>query len=460
MSSANTDSTIDSIVFEMRQHHALRSRLYTSPRLPTYQTFLDQLRDLDTGSLTPGAYCPICRVPFSESQTISSNAGSEYQYGLALETLPFHIEDSHALIDSPVRLPCASQHIVGKACIVTWATEGGGTTCPLDREELFILGAEDTFSVTDDEHRFNTGLRAIEKLPIRQLLVRFRAATESGIVRVNARAMTKRLATLIFRIVFETHGVPEAATLRWKWPRIGRPLYGYNEASAFRSVVKQWVDGEPLEEDGGYPRHIVTLLNPALPHVFALLYRLARFFQARSMSLDELACAMQQHMHVFFKDFAYVVTDEKVLRSITFKTIDIWTTQELLVTQLRTATNQPDEWAGIVGPRDRPVTPYFGLRGRGRIGYWHFNRESERERRERRATLGEAAGLLVYDDDEDVPQGESGRERPGVSRSPDLGASVRPWSPLNGETEEEFTLLTSGIIINDRRNPRGLREEA
>ncbi|KAL5451207.1 hypothetical protein PMIN05_000629 [Paraphaeosphaeria minitans] len=385
-------------------------------------TFLDQLQDLDTGSLTPGVYCPICRVPFSESQAMSSNAELEHQHVLALEALPFPVEDSRSLLDKPARLPCASQHIVGKACIMTWATEGGGTTCPLDREELFTFGAEDSFTVTDDEDRFNAGLRAIERMPIRHLLTRFRSATESDIVRVNARSMTKRLATLIFRVVFEIHGIPEAATLRWKWPRIRRPLYGHNEASAFRSAVKHWMKSEPLPADGRYPRHIVALLNPALPHVFALLYRLARFFQATGMPLHALAFAMQDHLQAFFEAFAYLLTDEKVLRSVAFTTIDIWTAQELGVTQLRTATNQPDEWEDIVGPRDAELAPrrrlslipYFGLGGTGRLGYWHFTREREWERWGLPLTLGEAAGLLVYGDgdgeDGYVSLGERGRE--------------------------------------------------
>lgn len=401
MSSTDTDSTTTgTIVLERGHWHSLRSRLYTGPGLPTYHTFLNQLQDLEPGSLTAGSYCPICRTPFSESQATPGNAGSEHRHVLALEALPFHVEDSSALFDRPVRLPCASQHIVGKACIMKWATEGGGTTCPLDREALFTIGPEDSFRVTDDEDRFNNGLRDIEKMPIRQLLQRFRTAAETDIVTVNARSMTKRLTTLLFRIIFETHGIPEAATLRWKWPRIRRPLYGYNEATAFRAVVKHFLKTEPLPESGRYPRHIITLLNLALPHVFALLYRLARSFQAHRTPLNTLACTLRYHLAAFFVDFSHLVTDGKVLESIAFKTVDVWTTQELLASQLRTATNQSNEWDDIVGPRDPqiervgPVRPYFGLGGRAGIGYAVVGREAY----EVPLTLGAAAAeFIAYD---------------------------------------------------------------
>jgi hypothetical protein len=83
-----------------------------------------------------------------------------------------------------------------------WATQGGGETCPLDQEKLFVFGPDETPTVTDDEDRFNSGVHHIEKLPIHHLLQRFRTATDTDTVRVNARSMTKRLATLIFRAIF------------------------------------------------------------------------------------------------------------------------------------------------------------------------------------------------------------------------------------------------------------------
>jgi hypothetical protein len=406
MSSTDTDSTADIMSFA-RHLHPLRSRLYTGRSLPTYQKFLNQLQELDTGSLTPGSYCPICHIPFSESHARSSNGRSEYRHVLSLEVLPFYFDESHAQIDKPVRVPCASQHIVGKACIMNWATEGGGTTCLLDREELFVFGPEETPTVTDDEHRFNSGLRDIEKLPIRHLLQRFRTATETDIVTVNARSMTKRLATLIFRVIFQWTGVPEAFTARWKWPRIRRALYEYNEATAFRNLVRHFMESEPLPESGQYPRHVVALLNPALPHVFALLYRVARFFAAKSIPLDLLAYDMHEHLHGFFSDFAYLITDTQMLQSITYKVIDVWATQEFLVTELRTATNQPNEWDDMVGPSDseterrRPVRPYFSISGPvGLLGYQYvpYDRDRDRALWDVPLTLSEAAELLRYDD--------------------------------------------------------------
>ncbi|KAF2441156.1 hypothetical protein P171DRAFT_524121 [Karstenula rhodostoma CBS 690.94] len=449
MSSTDTDSTADSIGFGGRHWHSLRSRLYTGPGLPTYQTFIDQLQDLDTGILTPGMICPICRIPFSESQAVSGNAGSEHQHVLALEALPFHVEDNRTHSDRPVRLPCAFRHIVGKACIMSWATEGGGTTCPLDREELFTVGTGDWFTVADDTDRFDSGLRDIEKMPIRRLLQRFRTATETDIVTVNARSMTKRLATLLFRIVFETHGIPESATLRWKWPRIRRPLYGYNEATAFYAVVKHFLKSEPLPDSGKYPRHIITLLNPALPHVFAVLYRLARFFQAKSMPLAALACAMQEHLAEFFVNFAFLITDGNVLESIAFKTIDIWTTQELLVTQLRTATNQPNEWDDIVGPRDPeiersgPVRPYFGLGGMDWIGYSFALRWREGGESGLPLTLGAAAETLVYDRDNYLPLSERGRGSYGGGRAGSADSRVSPGTREYGRSRSPSPRLWS-----------------
>ncbi|KAJ4344597.1 uncharacterized protein N0V89_012341 [Didymosphaeria variabile] len=343
MSSTNTESTENSTRFNSRQQWATRSRLHTSSSVPTYQTFLERLQNLDTGTLAPGSACPICRIPFTELQAHFNNKGSEHQQLLALETLPFHNDTGIAQFDRPVRLPCTAQHVVGRVCIMSWASEGRGTTCPLDREELFTIGSEETNKITNDEDRFRSGVRHISQMTIRHLLQRFRNVTESDMVTVNARSMTTRLATLIFRTVFQSYSISEAVTARWKWPRIRRPLYN-QEAQNFQHIVKHFIKTEPLTDSGQYPAHIITLLNPALPHVFALLYRLARFFQAQTIPLCDLAYTMREHLKGFFSDFSYTITAEKALKAITFKTIDLWVTQELLMTELRTATNQANEW--------------------------------------------------------------------------------------------------------------------
>jgi hypothetical protein len=196
------------------------------------------------------------------------------------------------------------------------------------------------------------------------------------------------------------------------------------------------MDSEPLPESGQYP---------ALPHVFALLYRLARFFAAKSMPLDLLAYDMQEHIHGFFLDFAYLITDAQMLKSITFKVIDVWVTQELLITELRTAMNQPNEWDNMVGPSDSdierrgPLRPYFSISGPvGLLGYQYlpYDRDRDTVLWDVPLTLSEAAELFRYDDvfssSRSRSTGSRGGSRSASSRSRLRRTASSPRSTSSG----------------------------
>lgn len=465
MCSTSPSNPTNNNPFPHRHEPHTRTRLYTGPNPPTYQTFLTQLQDIDLSTLSPTSTCLICRTPFSKSHpTASTKNASGHQNLLALEALTFHHQRATGDLDTPVRLPCRARHLVGKACIKAWtsAVEGGGTTCPFDREALFVFGPGEKRPITtDDTDRFHSGVRRISRLPLRQLLQCFREATTEGIndvVTVNARSMTTRLASLLFRVVFHAHGISEEVTKRWTWPAISRPLYLPNEASHFRALVRVFTKDEPLgAENGQYEAHIITLLNPALPHVFALLYRIARFHQADRISLHDLVRDMQDRMRLFFDDFADVIVDGDHLRRITFRTISAWATQELLMTELRAATHRLNEWEKFP---DCGVRPYFCIGGKGGMLGYHRDKTNV-EVGLVPLTLPAAARALRTDEEAVLSSRSSGRSASGVGgpltssatcglrsprsdesgasltesrESPSQSAPVQPWSPL-GDSE-------------------------
>lgn len=317
---------------------------YNPPQLlPDYPTFLDQLQHVDIDTLPPNEECPICRLPYSTSFAEFSEGEQNL---FMLKGLPFHdgIND-----DCPVRLPCASHHVVGRACMIEWTTKGRGTSCPMDRQELF---KEDPFlaelsRAENEEATWERRRRNIEhEIPIRELLQCFRDATDAEVVQVDAKYMCDRLATLLIRVVYRRAGIHDP-TSHFKWPWITREyptLWCSEQVSCFQRLVRDFIRDEPLTESGSYPPHIVSLLDPTLPHIFTLLYRLAELHEAKSLPATHLASSMHARVAKSFADFHKLIPNAPHLQRIASLTVDTWVAQELLSTRLRHGSRRHPSW--------------------------------------------------------------------------------------------------------------------
>lgn len=358
MSSIDTDSShSDAISDDLETMEESLARYDPRQLLPYYSTFLDQLQHVDVDTLPPNDECPICRLPYSTSFP-EFNEGK--QNLSMLRELPFHdgIND-----DCPVRLPCASHHVVGRACMIEWTTKGGGTSCPMDREELFIedpfladLSREENEDATWDRRRQNIDL----EIPIRDLLRCFRAATDADIIQVDAGYMCERLATLLIRVVYRRAGFQTPSHFKWPWITQEYPnLWRSEQVECFQRLVRDFIRDEPLTESGTYPPHIVALLDPTLPHIFALLYRLAELHEAESLPATRLASKLHTRATTFFADFHALIPNATHLRRLTSLTIDAWVAQELLTTRLRRETDYLPSWFDESHPNSPRLVRYI-----------------------------------------------------------------------------------------------------
>lgn len=314
--------------------------------LPDYETFLGRLQYVDTNTIASDEECPICRIPYTTSLAERRHEEGEYlnhERFQCFETLPFHHSTPHDDIDRPVRLPCAAGHIVGRACLINWATQGSGTACPLDREVLFQRRRRTPLPrYVNDTVRFDRGVRSINRMPIRDLLRRFRNVTGHDTIRVDARAMVEGLSPLILRVIYHRAGFREShPTIRWPSISDAATLLTWQQAPQFRRFVRRFVRDEPLMRNGLYPGYIRDLLNPVLPHVFSLLYRLAEQYHAETIGAYELARSLRYRVRRFFGDFSDLIAEERMMIPVAMLTIDLWVTQSLLLTELGRETDQP-----------------------------------------------------------------------------------------------------------------------
>ena len=337
-----------------------------------YATFLDQLYTVDIDTLLPDDQeCPMCRVPYPTS--LAYYKESRDQDLSTLEELPFQPDPPY---DQPVRLPCAAEHVVGRTCMIHWATIGKGKTCPKDREEMF----DDLYVPKPSdckylgrylEHRWERRRREIEtEIPIRELLHCFRNALASEEVLIDANFMTDRLATLLIRIVYHRNGFRDRhSQINWPWITMAYPrLWEPEQTKGFRNLVLDSIRDEPLTDSGTYPPHVVDMLNPALPHIFALLYRLVMLFEAETLPFRQLAGYMQLRVKKFFHDFSEFIVDESRLYRIATLAVDLWVAQEILMTRMRHDFNVTPYWHRPDLPDNRFI--HTTLFTRADIGYF------------------------------------------------------------------------------------------
>ena len=357
MSLLDTDSDLDGSTSE----DSMSSSQPTN--LPDFDTFLSRLHHVDTNTVVPDDECPICRVPYLTSLAEHCHEQLQHldhQRSQTFEALPFHYTNPQDGIGRPVRLPCAAGHLVGRACVIDWASHGGGTACPLDREPLFQrLSRAPSPQYFTSTIRFDRGVREIGRMPIRSLLRRFRAVTEADTLRVDARAMVEGLTPLLFRVVYHRAGFYQShPVIQWPCLRGAATLLSWQQAPRFRRFVRRFVRDEPLEANGQYEEHVRELLSPVLPHVFALLYRLAEHYRNRMIGAAEFAGLMRRRVERFFEDFAHLITEEGRVLAVAVMTVELWVAQSLLVTELGRETGQPfyrgdrvGEGAGRLGNR-------------------------------------------------------------------------------------------------------------
>ncbi|KAF2684710.1 hypothetical protein K458DRAFT_431022 [Lentithecium fluviatile CBS 122367] len=301
-------------------------------RPSTYTDFLASLDYPSPRALAPEE-CPICRAPFLTSTPETRQSPLFFWGSLPFpEHLDTHNDDMNVLEDHPVRLPCEAGHIVGNTCMLTWFSDGGenANTCPLDQQPLF----QPSHSYYDRPHRsgnerYNESRRRIEAMPLRELIRRSHAYTASDLVNASSATMTQRLATLLLRVAFRSDqsGLesPRAAALNAvappRWPRLTTPIPYGDERSIFTQSIPQ-----------------------RSPHLFTILHRLAHVYQGSTLPAEELTSILQNQVNDFFSNYQQYTNDahETQLRRFMTTVIDIWVAQELLMTELRTATQTPN----------------------------------------------------------------------------------------------------------------------
>ncbi|KAF2644256.1 hypothetical protein P280DRAFT_538107 [Massarina eburnea CBS 473.64] len=316
-----------------------------NPHLPTYASFRASLIAVDTGTLSPGAECPICRAPYSPTQA-SPIEESEARTSHLLRALPLAEEHGYIGLDDdrPVRLPCSGRHVVGEVCMRGWAQQGG-TTCPLDREQLFNPPRHprhQNFPPTQYA-LYERGQRSINTTPLRTLLNHARAFTPTDIVLIDNIPGRLRLAPLILRFAFRTSGFD--MPLEWhpslRWPWLTGSLRRGREALSMTRYIRSFIEDIPLLPSGQYAAWVRLLLDPMVPGMYAVLYRLINQYTWRRMNAVELSALLQSHVDRYFRhgvgEGGVVLGDVRRLAS---NVVGAWVAQELLMTRLRDLTGR------------------------------------------------------------------------------------------------------------------------
>ncbi|ORX96065.1 hypothetical protein BCR34DRAFT_607740 [Clohesyomyces aquaticus] len=173
-------------------------------RLPSYRAFLSSLTYPPFDTLSPNASCPLSQEPYTKSIAEGQNEINVEMLDM-LDALPESERDGHSVSDIPVRLPCASEHVVGFACFQKWFQTISGRACPLDREKLFRYEPWDR-EESDNDMLFEEGQRGITHMPLRiALKLNWKFHEESARVvkdedlevQINAMVMGERLGTVI-----------------------------------------------------------------------------------------------------------------------------------------------------------------------------------------------------------------------------------------------------------------------
>ncbi|KAF1949350.1 hypothetical protein CC80DRAFT_581264 [Byssothecium circinans] len=307
ISSFDSDHTSDA-TWSLSSGSSRSNSISFTHTLPPYTAFLSSLEPVDPSTLSPGAECPICRVTYSTA-TRTPAPRSESQTAQLFNTLPLLLREEEPANydnDRAVTLPCSGAHVIGEAC---WAREGGNT-CPFCRERLFYTrhGYDNTSELRYENYPRSRG--NIETLQ------------QTGITRgIN---ITTWLPVI-------------------RWPRTSGYIRWGREARAFSRYLGRILEDIPLDERGRYPGFALLLLDPILPHVFAILYRLIHILQGREMPAVQLVNALQGRIDQYLRDYAAEINRSQALDWLVANVISMWVAQELMMTELRREMGEDED---------------------------------------------------------------------------------------------------------------------
>jgi hypothetical protein len=250
-------------------------------------------------------------------------------------------------------------------------------------------------------------------MPLRALFERSQDFTRADTILPDGYSMTDRLPALILRIALRQH---EDELPVWtealRWPRMDRWVAWGSEAHTFDRFVKRFIRNVRLEDRGEYPAFARLLLDPALPHVFTILHRMARQRSGRPTNAVELSTQLRDRVHQYFRDYEPELygSDRRVI-TLFDSVVSIWVGEELLMAALRLETGEVvDDAASETGSqRSNPDEYHIGYNPERedawggyterRDGLMETDREFHAGRRRSRSQTGRRRSISTTRDD-------------------------------------------------------------